>query len=294
MPIPQLPLLQRLANQRSYRSAKKQFEQQMRQSFGSDYCPVDPGIAAPPDLVVQTSALDEQMLAQQVQPEVYFAGGYLTTAYWLKILEHHGFNVRTIGSIFELGCGTARLLRHFRGIDGIRLAGSDLNPAMIDWCQSQFPSIEFYRNGLAPELPFADNSFDFAYALSVFTHIPIADQQAWLQEIQRILRPGGVFLCTIVGNSHPHWDLLSELEKEQYRRQGHLTLTSDDARASLSTQVGGSAWDVFQTRSQVIQSFGSVMRLIDYIPCAQDILVLQKAVPSALSVAKPFPSLVRA
>jgi SAM-dependent methyltransferase len=128
----------------------------------------------------------------------------------------------------------------------------------------------------------------------VFTHIPIADQQAWLQEIQRILRPGGVFLCTIVGNSHPHWDLLSELEKEQYRRQGHLTLTSDDARASLSTQVGGSAWDVFQTRSQVIQSFGSVMRLIDYIPCAQDILVLQKAVPSALSVAKPFPSLVRA
>jgi len=43
-------------------------------------------------------------------------------------------------------------------------------------------------------LPFADATFDAAWALFVLHHIEVADQTAILCEVERVLRPGGVFV----------------------------------------------------------------------------------------------------
>jgi ubiquinone/menaquinone biosynthesis C-methylase UbiE len=48
------------------------------------------------------------------------------------------------------------------------------------------------RPGRANQLSFSDNSFDVAVFANVFEHIPPAERDASLQEIYRILRPGGV------------------------------------------------------------------------------------------------------
>ncbi len=210
----------------------------------------------------------------------------------LQILEHFSINPRTIGSIFELGCGTARLLRHFRCIDGVRLVGSDVNPEMIEWCKANLPEIEFYHNELTPPLSFAeDNSFDFMLASSVFTHIPLDTQELWLAEMQRILRPGGIFICSVLGQNHASL-LLGTEEMNKLREKGSYTLTSDDSQATYSTRVGGSAWDVFQTRAEVIRVFGSFFQIVDYIPGGQDFLVLRKPDPAVSVVMNsvPFPA----
>ena len=41
--------------------------------------------------------------------------------------------------------------------------------------------------------------FDAVYCLSVFTHLNESMQDLWIQELNRILKPGGVLLLTIYG-----------------------------------------------------------------------------------------------
>lgn len=181
-----------------------------------------------------------------------------------------------MGAVMEFGCGTGRILQHFRNIEGLRIIGTDANPKMSKWCSENIKGVEFYRNELSPPLTFAeDNSFDLIYAWSVFTHIPADLQRPWLQEMRRILRPDGFLLCTVAG----FWlkkRFVNDRDNERLERHGHVEYTSEDEEASLSTQVGGSGWDIYQSRSEVIRIFGSELRLLDYLPGSQDLLILQK------------------
>ena len=271
---------------------ENRFHKYLREKLELNYRPIDPGSVPPKELIAKTAALDEEELEKQSNGDVYFETGYYSVLRLFKILEHFSINPRKIGSIFELGCGTARLIRHFRAIDGVRLVGSDVNSEMVEWCQANLPEIEFYHNELTPPLTFAeDDSFDLMLASSVFTHIPLETQELWLAEMQRILRPGGIFICSVLGQNHANL-LLGEAEIEELKNKGNFTLTSQDDKATYSTRVGGSAWDVFQTRAEVIRVFSSYFQIVDYIPGGQDFLVLLKPdpkIPVAIN-SVPYPA----
>ena len=271
---------------------ENRFQKHVQETLELNYRSVEPGLIPPKELIAQTAALDEVELARQCNGDVYLETGYIEVLRIFKILEHFAINPRTIGSVYELGCGTARLLRHFRCIDGVKLVGSDVNPEMIEWCQANLTGMEFYHNELVPPLKFAaDNSFDLMLASSVFTHIPLETQELWLAEMQRILRPGGIFICSVLGQFHASV-LLNEQEIKNLNSQGNFTLTSDDSQATYSTRIGGSAWDVFQTRSEIIRVFSSYFQIVDYIPGVQDFLVLRKPDPKVPMVMNrlPFPA----
>ena len=271
---------------------ENQFHNYVRQKLELNYRAVDPGSIPPKELIAQTAALNEEELARQCNSDVYLETGYFEVHRIFQILDHFGINPRTIGSVYELGCGTARLLRHFRCIEGVRLVGSDVNPEMVEWCQANLTGMEFYHNELSPPLEFAeDNSFDLMLASSVFTHIPLETQELWLAEMQRVLRPGGIFICSVLGQFHAS-ALLSQQEIDNLNSQGNFTLTSEDEQATYSTKIGGSAWDVFQTRAEVIRVFGSYFQIVDYIPGVQDFLVLHKPDPKVPVVMNkvPFPA----
>ena len=268
------------------------FKQYTKQKLDLNYREVDLEAIPPKKLIAKTAALNEAELEKQSNGDVYLETGYYEVLRVFRILEHFGINPRTIGSIYELGCGTARLLRHFRCIEGVRLVGSDVNPEMIEWCQANLTDIEFYHNELIPPLTFAeDESFDLMLASSVFTHIPLDTQELWLAEMQRILRPGGIFICSVLGKFHASV-LLDAEEIEELQNRGSYTLTTEDSQATYSTKVGGSAWDVIQTRSEVIRVFGSYFQIVDYIPGVQDFLVLHKPDPQVPIVMNtvPFPA----
>jgi SAM-dependent methyltransferase len=259
-----------------YQITKTLFNRYVKKKLGQYFHPIQPGTTAPRRLEIKTSLLDEPAPDWQPNPYLYLYSGYKTLLYWLAVLEHYYVNLRSLGAILEFGCGTGRLLRHFRCFDRVRLVGTDVNLECIEWCKDNLPGVEFYCNDLKPPLSFAeDESFDLIYALSVFTHIPLNLQTPWLKEINRILRPEGIFLCTVLGNFHQQIVLNSE-DRAQLNQQGNLTLTSESSQATFSTKIGGSGWDIFQTRAEVIRHFGSVFHILDYIPGAQDLLVLQK------------------
>jgi SAM-dependent methyltransferase len=245
--------------------------------LGGRYTPVDPGPPAPPELVVQTSLLREREIEQKADPEGYFAGGYLGTLMHLETVERFGFDLSSAQAVLDFGCGAAKNIRLLRGIRDLRLVGTDVNSVQIEWARKHVPGVEFHVNELEPPLRFAeDDTFDLVTAASVFTHIPLHLQRPWLEEIRRILHPGGYFLCTVAGAHHIRIQLSRELQQE-LRAKGRVTLDADDEGVSYATKAAGS-WDVFQTREEVLNSFGSVFEVLDYTASesAQDTLVLRK------------------
>lgn len=104
-------------------------------------------------------------------------------------------------TILDWGCGPARIIRHFPDLirDG-QFYGSDYNAEYIDWCKDNLEQITFLENKLAPPLLIDEASVDFAYAISIFTHLSEQKHYEWINEIARILKSGGIFYFTAHGD----------------------------------------------------------------------------------------------
>lgn len=117
-------------------------------------------------------------------------------------------------NILDFGCGCGRIIRHFAAQNKHNLFGSDLNPELISWCDKNLTFGKFTINNLVPPMRYEDNFFDLIYARSVFTHLGKELQLGWINEMKRILKPGGLFYFTTHGKVTiaP----LSKTEQEQF------------------------------------------------------------------------------
>jgi hypothetical protein len=57
----------------------------------------------------------------------------------------------------------------------------------IEWCKNSLKFAGFSVNKPFPPLDFRPEGFDFIYALSVFIHIDEEMENAWIQELHRVL-----------------------------------------------------------------------------------------------------------
>jgi SAM-dependent methyltransferase len=144
----------------------------------------------------------------------YTEGGKLAAESIGRALSHAGLVPGDFRAILDFGCGCGRVIRHWRPVTAAALYGSDSNPALVEWCHRNLPFAEFQSNTLEPRLGYADQQFEFAYALSVFTHMPEDLQQPWMNELWRILRPGGHLLITTQGEEYI--PKLSGAERDRY------------------------------------------------------------------------------
>ncbi len=100
----------------------------------------------------------------------------------------------------DFGCSSGRVLRHFESehiSKNWTLYGVDLQARAIEWMRRNFPPhYQIATSSLMPHLPFADNSLDIIYGISVFTHIKYF-WDAWLMELKRVLKPNGLLIQTV-------------------------------------------------------------------------------------------------
>ena len=105
--------------------------------------------------------------------------------------------------ICDWGCGSGRVIRHFPLLaSDVTAYGTDYSADLIRWCENNIDNVTFRHNGLEPPLPFPDDSFDFLYSGSVFTHLPPELQRAWLTDQLRVVRPGGVVGFSVHGDAY--------------------------------------------------------------------------------------------
>jgi SAM-dependent methyltransferase len=90
----------------------------------------------------------------------------------------------------DLGCGLGAALQHAEAT-GAETAGIDPSPAMVERASKRVPGAEV-REGSAESIPFEDDGFTAALAVSTYHHW--ADPEAGLAEVRRVLAPGGRLL----------------------------------------------------------------------------------------------------
>ena len=99
--------------------------------------------------------------------------------------------VRPGDSVLDACCGTGDLAVAAERA-GARVTGLDFSPAMLERARRKSPSVEWFEGDVLA-LPFEDGAFDAATV--GFGIRNVADLDAGLAELARVLRPGGRLGC---------------------------------------------------------------------------------------------------
>jgi SAM-dependent methyltransferase len=99
--------------------------------------------------------------------------------------------------VLDFGCGWGRIARFLlRDVRPENLYGIDPDEVAISTITDVVPYGTFRRSDVWPPSGFDAETFDLVYAMSVFSHLPEELHLAWVRELARILRPGGVLVAT--------------------------------------------------------------------------------------------------
>ena len=113
------------------------------------------------------------------------------------VLNRKDRSLQQFSSILEFGCGFGRLTQYlFEIVPRAHVFGCDVRSDDVAECRQKYPQGCFIVNDPTPPLGFDDAQFDLIYSYSVFTHLSEPNHAAWLEELARTLRPGGVMLHT--------------------------------------------------------------------------------------------------
>lgn len=176
----------------------------------------------------------------------YAASGADTAAFIAGLIRRYGpAESASAPAVAEWGCGLARILAPLRRQTKWALTGFDYNGASIAWCLRNVPGVAFHKNALAPPLPCADAAFDALYCISVFTHLPADLHVAWIGEIARVLKPGGLLIASfhadqVIDRLRPHEAArfhAGELVVRTHRRKGGRLFAAYQPRAFIEGQL---------------------------------------------------------
>jgi ubiquinone/menaquinone biosynthesis C-methylase UbiE len=166
------------------------------------------------------------------------------------------------GAVLEIGGGTGANLAHYRDVDRVTITEPDpfmrdrIGPKLEDACVP----VEISAAG-AEALPFPDGSFDTVVSTLVLCTVP--DQEAALDELRRVLRPGGRLLFIehvraagstarwqdrleplwrrLLGGCHPNRDTVAAIEEAVFEIETFESFYPPAPLSGLTPHVQGSA-----------------------------------------------------
>jgi SAM-dependent methyltransferase len=110
------------------------------------------------------------------------------------------------GMVLDVGCGTGRLGSAIAG-EGYDVFGADLSPSMVRKARDRGLRATYVATTTV--LPFADDSFDLALTVATLHHLETPRRVAdTVEEMGRIVRPGGFVVLWDHNPSNPYWPIL--------------------------------------------------------------------------------------
>lgn len=260
----------------------------------------DLAAAIPPDAIGAFLTRDTYPLPATADRENYHGDRHYD--WWLsglkdfvliqKRLEQQGVPLTAGDSVFEMGCASGRVLRHFAiQRPDLHCWGADINLRHVEWLRLFLPThLRIFQNTILPHLPIEDNSLTLVTAFSVFTHIDDLDL-AWIAELRRIIKPGGFLYLTI--HSERTWQEMKPgvpIYDALVRMSAHIPdyhVSETFLQGPLPKDKTVLYWDVAQNYNSnvfhhtdyVRREWGRFFDVADIIPCGsgyQDVVLLRK------------------
>jgi SAM-dependent methyltransferase len=191
------------------------------------------GEVASDGLPVPPARLRAQIGPRHADAEYFLRSGEEQAELVMTLVRDDGADVAELDAILDWGCGCGRVLRNWKALTRTRVVGCDINPTMISWCGVNLPFADVAVNELSPPLPFDDSSFDLVYAFSVLTHLSVPLQEAWMHDCFRVLRPGGRFVFSTMGDHYLTLGRLNEAERREFERGNVVVLYDESSGTSL-------------------------------------------------------------
>jgi SAM-dependent methyltransferase len=152
-------------------------------------------------------------------------------------VQDMGIEIASVHRVLDFGCGCGRTIAWFLRDSEAEFHGTDVDCEAVDWCKTHLGGGNFVANAAAPPLPYPDEYFDVVYCVSVFTHLNESMQDLWIEELRRVLKPGGVLVLTVHGKN----------ATEGLDDDGQKTLQANGLVHNRSQKLKGLLPDWYQT-----------------------------------------------
>lgn len=135
-------------------------------------------------------------------------------------------------TILDLGCGNGRLFQLFSDRDmSVTYIGQDQSKGLLALAKKQFSSGQFIVGSMT-HIPLSDKSVDVIYSIAAFHHLPDdGSRQACLQEIARVLKPGGTLVMS-------NWNLRNEYVQQKIADGKYQLSKTDDTHVQIPWRTG--------------------------------------------------------
>lgn len=119
-------------------------------------------------------------------------------------LMFQSLDIQTTDRVLDAGCGRGFFMKYVTELAPCRLTGVDLDLEHLGIAldQNRAGGASVARSYIAP-LPFADATFDKIIFSEVLEHLP--DDWGGLNEIKRVLKPGGLLFLSVPNHNYPFW-----------------------------------------------------------------------------------------
>lgn len=164
--------------------------------------------------------------------------------------------------VLDLGCGTGTLTMMIsRAYPGAKVIGLDGDPRVLEIARGKAGATGIeWDQGFADRLPYPDGEFDRVVTSLVVHHLDTATKQATFAEVQRVLRPGGVF-C-VLDFAPP----LSLFERVQTAIVGRVEETADNLAGLLPEFLTAAGFESVEELGRFRSPFGPVSILVAIKP----------------------------
>lgn len=100
-------------------------------------------------------------------------------------------------TLLDVGCGTGWLLNRLARVHPAEYHGLDVSENMLAVAEEKHIPGAVFVQGVADQLPYADDFFDVVTCIQSFHHYPDPDRA--MREVLRVLKPGGLYLLSDTG-----------------------------------------------------------------------------------------------
>jgi SAM-dependent methyltransferase len=155
------------------------------------------------------------------------------------------WDLATDAPIIEVGCGDASFTRDLAQYS-TNVTAIDISASQIAENSRTFPRIKFVQHDVAEQFPFPDDSFEVIWCSEVLEHLfnPVFA----VEEMHRILRPGGRLLVTV-----PYHGRFKDVLIALFKWEEHFSPTNPHirfyTRETLGRMVANAGFKSVRTRT---------------------------------------------